>query len=172
MLVVDMYPWTIPLPKLTPQPLVELIFKDERVATRICKVVKRANELGMPVFMCRNQCMKYHPRVEAAAGEGAYKFNKAEPDAFKDVSFTSELEARRVENLIIVGFHRSACVMETSMGALRNSLGVITSYRLMYGEYSMKGEFRKTLGFYLKNTQHYFSLGRLARKMRELSGSP
>jgi len=153
-------------------------FQKERVAGRVCKAIRTAREIGMPVVLVRMESETIHPVIDSMAGEDSEfvrRIEKEDCDAFLGTGLEKLLGDWNVKNLIVCGYSwrvskkGNACVASTVEGAKQRGFHVITAYPLMYGWTNGIGELARTIQHYRKATEHYFSEKRLFGRMLSLA---
>lgn len=84
-------------------------------------------------------------------------FEKHGYDAFGARKLSERLKADNVKNLMILGYDRDCCVLETTKGAIKNGINVITSEHIMLTR-NKDNPREKSLEFYRANTTFLESL--------------
>ena len=84
-------------------------------------------------------------------------FMKGDYSAFHSRDLSKRLEENNTNYLMVVGFDRDVCVLETIKGAITNGIKVVTSEHLMLtNNYHRRRE--KSLAYYRENTTFLESL--------------
>lgn len=136
----------------------------ERVATRICKTVRLGKRLSMETLVITYLRDDAHDRILEAAGNPK-PVKKPKHDAFEGTDIKQRLEEQNVENVIVCGYHRSLCVLETARGAAAAGFKVIATDRLMHGEDIFRTA--KQIKEVAEVFATVFGLHRLMRKLSE-----
>jgi nicotinamidase-related amidase len=111
-------------------------FEGEAVIARINEAMAKAHEAGAPVFFIQHdgepggdwlapftEGWKLHPHLVVRPGELVIR--KTTCDAFYGTSLESELRARGITTLVLMGFATDFCVDSTLRNAVSKDFGII-----------------------------------------------
>lgn len=106
------------------------VYAADAVLERIAGLIERAHAAGAPVVYVQDKDVggvgsrewRIHPAVAPSAGDLVIR--KAWSDSFHETGLRAELEARGVEQLVIVGMQTEACVDTTCRRAVALGYGV------------------------------------------------
>lgn len=108
----------------------------ERLIGNICRVVKRATEMEIPVIFTNQDNEVDHElnrRIVELVNGTPYELKKSYWDSFRKTWLDELLRDAGVENLIICGAHRAKCVLKTISTAIGFDYKVITSNSIIGG---------------------------------------
>lgn len=111
---------------------------------RIRQVLDAATELGYSIYATVYGDNTLDSRVASYAKQ---IIKKPEHSAFKETQLGKLLKVENSKELLVFGFNRDACVIETVKDAVRSGYKVITSEELMFAIEFYSGRF-KSLDYY------------------------
>ncbi len=113
-----------------------MAFEAETVIARVNEVTAKARTAGAPVFLIQHDGepdsdwlapftdgWKLHPNLMVRPGD--LVIHKTTCDAFYGTSLESELHARRVTTLVLMGYATDFCVDSTLRNAVSKDFGII-----------------------------------------------
>jgi len=178
LVVVDMHQYRFyPKGKPISEKCLRWYSRKDRAAGRVCKAIRNAKEMGIPVVLVTMNCGARDPVIDSVAGQDSEfvrRIKKTDCDAFSGTELEKLLGDWNVKTLVVCGRSwnvtkgKDACMVSTIKGAKEKEFHVITAYPLMHGWIGSIGEFIRTVRHYRKATEHYFSEKRLFGRMAEL----
>lgn len=102
---------------------------------RVCNLLQYANSRGVQNILIEYADISKPtiPGVISAAGPDLVVFRKTSPSAFSDPVFVDFLRRIEATTLVVGGFNRTACVLQTIKDAIGAGYQVFTSDQLMFG---------------------------------------
>ncbi len=138
----------------------------DRVARGICEVVRVAKGKRMPVFLVGFDSDEIDSDIVKAAGPNPRIFVKSTRDALLNEELREAMAAENVGTLLVCGYGKVQCALETVQGALGGGFAVVTSYKLMLNDWWVSwGQDLKATLFYARNTEFYWTVGGVARRL-------
>jgi len=129
----------------------------EKALHDIDQVLEAANAVGVPIFATRYDGLKIVRKVQSYAGHHEV-IDKSERDAFINTDLEDRLQQKEIDTLVVIGYDRDICILNTIKTARRKGYNVITSEALMFAEGSRiaraaRGQSRKkSMDFIRSNT--------------------
>ncbi|MCX6772409.1 MAG: isochorismatase family protein [Candidatus Micrarchaeota archaeon] len=142
----------------------------------VVKLCKEAAHLKIPIFIIREENdvksnEPYDKTVLRIAGAGAIFVAKSKKDAFNGSNIWSLLDAIKVQGVIVAGFDKYVCALETAISASMSYVVATSGELLLAGNRRYGGlHMVRASEFYQSLTHYYQKAEDLFAAMKKASG--